>query len=56
MDINEGDDLSSRGGLGVEQWPDNRLHSAPVDQIPLGETIPAMTMFYELYFGMRKPN
>ena len=33
---------SSRGGLGVEQW------SAPVDRIPLGETIPAMSMFYVL--------
>ena len=37
---------SSSGGLGVERWSDNRLHSAPVDRIPLGETIPAMSMFY----------
>ena len=28
----------------VEQWSDNRLHSAPMDRI--GETIPAMSMFY----------
>ena len=40
--------LSSRSGLGVEQWSDNRLHSASarVDQSPLGETIPAMSMFF----------
>ena len=31
---------SSCGGLGVERW------SALVDQIQLGETIPAMSMFY----------
>ena len=37
---------SSRGGLGLERWSDNRLHSAPVDQILLGVTIPAMSMFY----------
>ena len=37
---------SSRGGLVVEQWCDNRLHSAPVDWILLGETIPDMSMFY----------
>ena len=37
---------SSRGGLGVERWSDNRLHSVPVDRIPLGETIPAISMFY----------
>ena len=37
---------SSRGGLGVERWSDNLLHSAPLDQSPLGETIPAMSMFY----------
>ena len=32
--------------MGVKRWSDNRLHSAPVDRIPLGETIPAMSMFY----------
>ena len=37
---------SSRGDLGVERWSDNGLHSARVDQIPLGETIPAISMFY----------
>ena len=37
---------SSGGGLGVERWCDNRLHSALVDQIPLGETMPAISMFY----------
>ena len=29
--------LSSRGGSGVERWSDNRLHSAPMDQIPIGD-------------------
>ena len=29
--------LSSRGGSGVERWSDNWLHSAPMDQIPLGD-------------------
>ena len=29
--------LSRLGGLGVERWSDNRLHSALVDQIPLGD-------------------
>ena len=36
----------SRGGLGVDRWSDNRLHSASVDQIPLWKTIPTMSMFY----------
>ena len=36
----------SHDGLGVERWSDNRLHSAPVDRISLGETIPAMSMFH----------
>ena len=39
-------DESSRGGLREEGWSVNRLHSAQVDRIPLGETIPAMYMFY----------
>ena len=30
---------SSRGGLVVEQWSNNRLLSAMVDQIPLGAMI-----------------
>ena len=30
---------SSRGGLAVEQWSNNRLLSATVDQIPLGAMI-----------------
>ena len=30
---------SSRGGLVVEQWSNNRLISATVDQIPLGAMI-----------------
>ena len=37
---------SSRGGLGVERWSDNRLDSAMVDRIVLGETLPAMNIFY----------
>ena len=39
---------STRGGLGVEQWSANRLHSAPVDRIPLGETITAMSILTKL--------
>ena len=37
---------SSRGGLGVECLLHKKCHSTPVDRIPLGETIPAMSMFY----------
>ena len=32
--------------LGAELLLHKKCHSAPVDQIPLGETIPAMSMFY----------
>ena len=32
--------------MGVEWWSDNILHSAPVDRIPLEETIPAIDEFY----------
>ena len=46
MCMNKYKQKSSRGGLGVERWSNNRLHSALVDRIPLGETIPAITMFY----------
>ena len=38
--------LSSHGGLGVERLLHKKCHSAAVDRIPLGETIPAMCMFY----------
>ena len=31
--------LSSRGGLVLEKWSNNRLLSATVDQIPLGAMI-----------------
>ena len=37
---------SSRGGLEVEHLLHKKCHSAPVDRIPLGENIPAMSMFY----------
>ena len=33
------------GGLGVERLPLKKHDSAPVDRIPLGETIPAINMF-----------
>ena len=46
---------SSRGGLGVEWWSDNRIHSAPVDLILLGETLPAMSMFYVWDLKSRSP-
>ena len=29
--------VSSHGGLEVERWSDNRLYSASVDEIPLGD-------------------
>ena len=44
---------SSHGGLGVERWSENRLHSAPVDQIPLGETIPTISIFYVYIAGLK---
>ena len=31
--------LSSRGGLVVERWSDNRLDSITVDRIPLGDDL-----------------
>ena len=40
---------SSRGGLGVERLLHKKHDSAPVDPIPLRETIPAINMFYVLY-------
>ena len=40
----------SRGGLGVERLLQKKCHSGRVDRIPLGETIPAMSMFYVYKF------
>ena len=40
---------SSRGGFEVELWTNNSLPSISVDQIPLGDDIPAIFMFYDLY-------
>ena len=37
---------SSCGGLGVERLLYKMHDSVPVDQIPLGETMPAKNMFY----------
>ena len=36
----------SPGGLGVEQLLHKKCHSVQVDRILLGETIPAINMFY----------
>ena len=38
--------MISRSGLGAVRWSENRLHSALVNLILLGETIPAISMFY----------
>ena len=40
---------SSRGGLGLEQWSDNRLHSPPVDRIPLGTVVYLCILFYSMH-------
>ena len=37
---------SSRGGFGVERLLFKKCHSALLDHIPIGETIPAVSMFY----------